>query len=141
GDQDFSFIKYAKLWIDIINSRFSEFNTDQSGRKIWSVEFFESIAAFKVNKEASGLKSEFIWNTEETPYDGDFRNVDNGLTNEKVEEIKSIILRRFSNESPPGNKQITLTKNQFFELVNSYIEQKPGNRDELIGLLSKSSEI
>jgi hypothetical protein len=41
GDQDFSFIKYAKLWIDIINSRFSEFNTDQSGRKIWSVEFFE----------------------------------------------------------------------------------------------------
>ena len=54
GPRNYSFINYAKKTVDAINSRHS----DVSGRpeyRFWSVEFFESIVAFKFNKRFSAV--------------------------------------------------------------------------------------
>ena len=137
GDQNFSFIKYVKLWIDKINSRFSSFNTDQNSGKIWSVEIFDSIVAFNVSKEASGLKSEPIWNRENTQYDGDFRHLNDVADFKNLKEIQSIMEQAFSLDGKPANNQINLTKDQLFSLINAWLEQRPQDREELRDLIAK----
>ena len=137
GDQNFSFIKYVKLWIDKINSRFSAFNTDQNGSKIWSVESFDSIVAFNVSKEASRLKSKFICNKENLKYDGDFRNLGDTTDFKKLKDIQTIMERAFILDGRPANNQITITKNQLFSLVSTWLEQQPQDREELKELVAK----
>ena len=138
GDQNFSFIKYAKLWIDKINSRFSAFNTDQNGAKIWSVEFFDSIVAFKINREASGLKSEEVCNIEKTQYEGDFRAMGKAAAFKNLKETDPIMGQAFTINGKPVNEQIKVTKNQFFGLVNTWLKQQPQNGDELRDFIARS---
>ncbi|MDP6734856.1 MAG: hypothetical protein QF877_19305, partial [Gammaproteobacteria bacterium] len=145
GDQKFSFIKYVKLWIDKINSRFGAFNTDQNSGKIWSVEIFDSIVAFKVNKEASELKSELIKNNENQNYNEDFRHLDDTTDFKKPREIQIIMERAFSLYGKPDNNQITVTKGnqitvtkgQLYRLVNDWLEQQPQDREKLRLLVAK----
>jgi|TARA_B110000240_G_scaffold45409_1_gene51145 hypothetical protein len=144
GAQTHSFVKYAKIWIDRINSRFCEFNTDQSGRKVWSMEIFDSIIAFKINKDSSELKSEEICSVEEAQYDGDFRAEDNVIVENKSEEITPIMQGAFSVEGLPNENNVVsegdvmITKNQLVGLVENWLEQKPEAKDELLDLISKS---
>ena len=137
GDRNHSLIDYAKLWIDKINSRFSHFETDQNAFKIWSAEFFESMVAFKVNKEVSKLKSQPIWNNENQIYDGDFRDRGDTTNFDKFREIQTILEQAFSLNGKPAEKKMTVTKDQLFSLVNAWLEQQPHDRQELSNIVAK----
>lgn len=137
GDQKYSLIKYTKLWIDKINSRFSSFNTDQNAAKVWSVEFFESLVAFKINNEASELKSEPIWNKENQDYSGDLRYLNDSKDFEKFRRIQTVLGQAFSLNGKPAGNQITVTKGQLFSLVNAWLEQQPHDRKELTDIITK----
>ena len=54
GPRKYTFINYAKNVVDGINSRHSEVAGSPEYR-FWSIEFFESIVAFKFNKQISFL--------------------------------------------------------------------------------------
>ncbi len=73
GDVSFSFIEYVKEHIDKINMRFESFEKDKAERRFWSVEVVESMVAFKINRAASILKSEPIFNIGSTFSARDFR--------------------------------------------------------------------
>ncbi len=101
GDKNFSFINYVKVWIEKINTRFSAFNKTQDDTRVWSVEIFESIVAFRINKKASKLKSEPLWNIkpEEEKLEymlKDFRNADQTYIKENLKDITSAINQAFS---------------------------------------------
>jgi hypothetical protein len=96
GNQANSFIHYVHICIEKINSRFSQFKHPQNDRRIWSVEIFESIVAFKINRVASELKSAPIWNVEHVKMEKDFRHEDLILIKENEEEIKTTLQRAFS---------------------------------------------
>jgi hypothetical protein len=53
GPDRFSFIAYAKQLVDGINRRSGVLEPDRPERRIWSVQFFESIVAFQINRAAS----------------------------------------------------------------------------------------
>jgi len=69
GDPKIRFMNYIIQVIHRINSRFSGFTPAQADRRVWSVEIFESIAAFKVDRKSSNLESKPLWNHE--PESGD----------------------------------------------------------------------
>jgi len=73
GDVNFSFIEYVKEHIDKVNMRFGNFEKDKAERRFWSVEVVESMVAFKINRAASVLKSEPIFNIGSTFSAKDFR--------------------------------------------------------------------
>ena len=73
GPQHYSFIEYAKKKIDDINYRFSNFYDKECERRIWSIEFVESMVAFKVNNNASSLHSESTTNNGKDDQAEDFR--------------------------------------------------------------------
>lgn len=76
GPRKYSFIEYSKIMIDVINHRFNKFSENRDHR-VWSVEFFESIVAFKVNRPASTLESRPTENEGEFDRARDFRYRDN----------------------------------------------------------------
>ena len=64
GDKKMSFLNYVIQFIHKINSRFIKFDKLQKDQRVFSIQIFESIVAFNVNREKSSLKSEPIWNRE-----------------------------------------------------------------------------
>ena len=94
GVKQFNFMNYTKLWIDKINSRFSEFGKIQTDRRVWSVEIFESIVAFKINHKASELISKTIWNKVPDKNEKDFRNYESKVLDKNI--INSLMKRAFS---------------------------------------------
>ena len=62
GNKTFSFINYVNIWIDRINSRFDDFPKSAGNKRVWSVEIFESIVAFNINRKASAVVSKLVWN-------------------------------------------------------------------------------
>lgn len=58
GNQNFSFLEYVKGQIDKLNMRFGEFPEEESEGRFWSIEIVESMVAFKINKDATAIKSE-----------------------------------------------------------------------------------
>lgn len=57
GPQQYSFINYVKHMIDRINHRFAGIEASHSEKRVWSIQVFESIVAFRINKEATALTS------------------------------------------------------------------------------------
>ncbi|MCC9055310.1 class I SAM-dependent methyltransferase [Microbacterium sp. F2E] len=58
GPSDTSFISWAVNLVHGINRRFSAFASDhRSERRVWSIEFFESIVAFHVNRSRATAES------------------------------------------------------------------------------------
>jgi hypothetical protein len=57
GPKSHSFIEYTKRYIDRINHRFGELAATGCDRRVWSVQVYESIVAFHVNRKASDLRS------------------------------------------------------------------------------------
>lgn len=77
GPSGVSLISYAKNIIDGINYRFGEFaEAKECERQIFSVEFFESIVAFKIDRSLSEVKSEPISNGGENSGATDLRYFD-----------------------------------------------------------------
>ena len=95
-----SFINYAKVWVDKINSRFGRFHPakQQSDSRVWSVEFFESIVAFKIRRSASGMESQLVANmtVEAGESAKDFRRDDEVESDEARRQINDIVKRGFS---------------------------------------------
>ena len=63
---------------------------------MWSVEIFESIVAFKINRKATELKSEPLWNIKPNQKPKDYRNADQIFLDENQIEISSSIDKAFS---------------------------------------------
>jgi|TARA_B110000259_G_scaffold25957_1_gene26770 hypothetical protein len=78
GKRKYSFIEYTKKKVDSINMRFKDISGLEPERRIWSIEFVESMVAFKINKKASYMKSEPISNDGENDHAEDYvyRNAD-----------------------------------------------------------------
>ena len=95
GEQKFSFVNYVSVWINKINSRFGKFPKYQNDRRVWSVEVFDSIVAFKINRQASGLASKNIWNKKPVDPAKDFRHLGNADANHK-QRLTELIKRAFS---------------------------------------------
>jgi hypothetical protein len=62
GARRYSFIQYSKNMIDKCNMRFSAFSSVNNDTRVWSVQTFESIVVFHVNKARTNLKSELLDN-------------------------------------------------------------------------------
>ncbi len=58
GPKRYSFINYTKNTIDKINQNYKYFNPNSADKRVWSVQSFESIVAFHVNREATNVGSE-----------------------------------------------------------------------------------
>ena len=58
GPKKYSFIEYTKILIDKINFRFGALKDNKEDRRVWSIECFESIVAFKINRHLSSIISE-----------------------------------------------------------------------------------
>lgn len=76
GDVSFSFIEYVKEHIDKINMRFAPFDKKNAEQRFWSVEIVESMVAFKINRAATTLKSEPIFNIGSNINARDYRHED-----------------------------------------------------------------
>lgn len=62
GSKRYSFIEYAKKFIDKINHRFGSFHSSDSDNRVWSIQSFESMVAFHINRQATHLLSKPINN-------------------------------------------------------------------------------
>jgi hypothetical protein len=96
GDKKISFSNYAKSWIDRLNARFSAFKDDGKDTRVHSMEVFESIIAFKVNRKASSLPSTVTSNDGEFDNAKHFRYEDDAFLKQNQSSIKKIIQRAFS---------------------------------------------
>jgi hypothetical protein len=97
GDPKIGFMNYILQTIHRINSRFGTFQPAQGDRRVWSVEVFESIAAFKVDKKASQMESEPIWNREPAPSElaRDYRYERAAVTESEKRAVANLVTRAF----------------------------------------------
>lgn len=98
GDPRKSFMSYCKVWIDKINSRFSKFQAvrAQPDARVWSAEFFESIVAFRIKREAANRPSEPMRNKVPQQAAEDFRHHDEGSLQEKSSKVSDLLRSVFS---------------------------------------------
>ncbi|MAA73849.1 MAG: hypothetical protein CMN28_03990 [Salinisphaeraceae bacterium] len=73
GAPRFSFMAYVKQVMDGINYRFGQFSDERAETRVWSVEIMESMVAFRVNHQATALKSEPTDNQGQDDQATDFR--------------------------------------------------------------------
>lgn len=73
GFKSNSFINHTKNLIDLVNNRFSLLNQRDAEYRIWSIEFFESFVAFKVNRPLTAHISELVENHKPEDEPSDFR--------------------------------------------------------------------
>lgn len=99
GDKRISFVNYAKLWIDRLNARYGSFLDDGKDTRIHSMEVFESIIAFKVNRKASSILSSQQSNNGDFDNAKHYRYEDQAFLNENEAVIKEIIAKAFSIET------------------------------------------
>lgn len=78
GSRHYSFMKYVARMMDRINRRFHGIEGPAELR-VWSVQVFESIVAFHVNRAASHRVSELTDNGGAHDHAEDFRYADGGL--------------------------------------------------------------
>jgi hypothetical protein len=79
GLKKYSFIEYAKRFIDKINYRFGNFESKNADHRVWSIQAYESMIAFKINRGASNLTSEPTDNGGSDDAALDYRYDDNQL--------------------------------------------------------------
>ena len=96
GKKETNFIQYTKFWIDKINSRFSGFGKKQSDIRVWSLEIYESIVVFNVNKKASEITSKPIWNKIPNEKENDFRSFGTKEDENNKDKLASIFKKAFS---------------------------------------------
>jgi len=87
GFRKLSFINYAKKLIDNINKRYVGFDNDTSERRVWSIQFFESIVALHMNFYATSIPSEIIFNQDKEVKAEDFRYASYPIFIDKLEKL------------------------------------------------------
>ena len=73
GRRRYSFIQYVNKFIDKNNHRFNGLDNKLSDTRVWSIQSFQSIVAFHVNREASFAPSEPTTNNGENDLAIDYR--------------------------------------------------------------------
>ncbi|MBO9400815.1 class I SAM-dependent methyltransferase [Shimia sp. R9_3] len=110
GPKRYSFVNYVKSHIDRINRRFKKFHTPEADTRVWSVQVFESIVVFHVNRAASQRLSHHTKNGGKGESAKDFRYFDNPVY-EKHKDLGKHL--RFI-DSIPGSKDL---KKSFWKTV------------------------
>jgi hypothetical protein len=87
GYKKYSFIEYVKKFADKINQRFGYLDGNSDAR-VWSIQIYESIVAFHINKNFSNLKSEPTDNGAIDDSAQDFRYADNSVMSAYYKAIK-----------------------------------------------------
>ena len=87
GFKKLSFINYTKYFIDNINKRYVEFNSKTSEKRVWSIQFFESIVALHINFYATSIPSEVIFNQDKEVKAEDFRYASYPIFIDKLEKL------------------------------------------------------
>ena len=113
GPKSKSFIEYTKKLIDKVNMRFGKFSHHESEKRFWSIEFVESMVAFKINQKAVNLKSERTLNNGLDDQAKDFRHLDNKNLNNFDTFLSNLNFL----------KQIPFAKT-FVRMFRSYLEKK-----------------
>jgi hypothetical protein len=80
GAKKFSFVNYVKNYLDKINLRFGAIDNDSSDKRVWSIQSFESIVAFHINRKYS-IISKPTTNSGKSNNARDYRFVDNASVN------------------------------------------------------------
>lgn len=95
GARRYSFVNYVKHLFDLVNYRFWDLESSKKDLRIWSIEVFDSIVAFRVNKNGTSRVSAEINNGKE--FSGAaFRYANQGKS---VINRRRNVLRKF-----PGSK-------------------------------------
>lgn len=118
GPKKYSFVEYTKKMVDAINQRFGGFAENKVDDRIWSIEIYESIVAFKVNRKASSLPSEITDNGGTDDHAMDFRHSDNNA----VKQINAAARRFNLLKYIPGLKYLARTLRTF--VVNRQFRAK-----------------
>jgi len=85
GPKKFTFTNFCKEMMDNINQRFGGFNGKYEEKRVWSMEVFESIIAFKVDRGLSNIKSSATENNGLSEDVQEYRYSDNVL----IQKLKS----------------------------------------------------
>lgn len=117
GSKNYSFINYTKSMIDKINYRFGEFNLKPAESRVWSVQSFESIIAFHINRKASNLLSETTNNNGVDDSAIDFRYEGN----QTIDKFKKISSRLRFLKYVPGMETL---KNVIFNILANLTSNK-----------------
>ena len=98
GDHKASFMRYVFQTAHRINSRFGEFSPPQADKRVLSIQIFESIVAFFVDRRKSEEESKVVWNHEVSPeaIADDFRYHDKSSLEKSADKIKQLLHRAFS---------------------------------------------
>ena len=112
GLKQYSFIEYVKKLIDKINHRFDHFEKHQTEKRIWSIEVFESIVAFHINKASRNTSPKVVDNKGISDEAEDFRYKDN----ENVRYLMKVFKWLKFNKIP-------ILKNLYISLVNFNISK------------------
>ena len=98
GPSSLSFISYAKNIIDGINFRFVDLRPSQAENAVFSIQFFEFIVVFEVDRKLCAIRSEWANNRGKSANMIDFRFADFSprqrleLTSKKLSFIKNVPL-------------------------------------------------
>ncbi|RDC58999.1 8-demethyl-8-alpha-L-rhamnosyl tetracenomycin-C 2'-O-methyltransferase [Alteripontixanthobacter maritimus] len=76
GRKKYSFLNYVKQYLDRINLRFGSLDKTKADDRVWSIQVFESLVAFHIDRAASRRKSELIDNSAEHDDAQDYRFAD-----------------------------------------------------------------
>lgn len=79
GAKRYSFTRYVKNFIDRINHRFHQLDPQRADHRVWSIQSFESIVAFHINRQASNLPSESTTNNGTDDAALNYRHFDNSV--------------------------------------------------------------
>ena len=112
GATKYSFINYTKNMIDRINRRFSKLSDETNETRVWSIEIYESIVAFSINKKQSSLISEPTDNGGKNDNSVDYRYEDN-QTVKDLEYINKFL------KYIPGFKFLIMQLKFFLIKINS----------------------
>lgn len=117
GPKRYSFVNYTKSMIDKINQRFAIFNPTHADKRVWSVQSFESITAFHINRKASNLLSESTDNNGIDDSAKDFRHEGSQMIN----LFQKIVSRLKFLKYIPG---VEFLKNVAFETIANLASKK-----------------
>ncbi len=96
GSKCHSFMRYVKKFADRINHRFGHLDRTRAASREWSVQVFESIVAFHVNRKATGLLSEPTTNNGKDDAAKDYRHAGNLIGSmEKLAGLRAVPGVRF----------------------------------------------
>ncbi len=104
GARRFSFMRYVKRYADKINNRFRRLKKKRkSDERVWSIQIFESIVAFHVNRKASQLESQPTDNNGEDDKAENYRNYDNAIFQANQDLPKAFAFIKYL----PGSERLT----------------------------------